>query len=284
MIIEYDKRPDATIDQKMQSLIDSIMLALNVKAGSEVEKEAKEASTTATLARKSSAEAIRDAYYAMQSSLEAKTAADTASAAATTANTAAHGALTQLDVVENVVGTLNWIAEHGQYNPTTDEHVVSGKTYFVRTGEGTPTDPYVYAAVAEPKDEDIGTYYELALDDAVSNFVATHLSLTDQGLYITLANDSGYKLLLTNTGAEIQNAEGVAVASYSSSAVIGQRDGWHQTLSDSGITFSRGEENFAYITPGKIQTPVLETTDAFYIGRYSIRYGSDDKLVIGRRR
>lgn len=29
MIIQYDKRPDATIDQKLQSLIQSIMLAFN---------------------------------------------------------------------------------------------------------------------------------------------------------------------------------------------------------------------------------------------------------------
>lgn len=32
MIINYDRRPDATVDEKLQSLIESISLALNEKA------------------------------------------------------------------------------------------------------------------------------------------------------------------------------------------------------------------------------------------------------------
>lgn len=39
MIINYDRRPDASIDQKLQSLIESISLALNEKANvSDVEE------------------------------------------------------------------------------------------------------------------------------------------------------------------------------------------------------------------------------------------------------
>ena len=32
MLISYDRRPNATVDEKMQSLVESIMLALNEKA------------------------------------------------------------------------------------------------------------------------------------------------------------------------------------------------------------------------------------------------------------
>lgn len=53
-----------------------------------------------------------------------------------------------------VTGELN----EGDYEPTEDEAVVAGKTYYARTGtEGA----YVYTAVAEPVTADIAGYYEL---------------------------------------------------------------------------------------------------------------------------
>ena len=46
MVINYDRRPDASIDQKLQSLIESISLALNEKANAnevaEIKKKIKE--------------------------------------------------------------------------------------------------------------------------------------------------------------------------------------------------------------------------------------------------
>lgn len=39
MVVNYDKRADATVDEKLESLIESIMLALNEKADiTELEK------------------------------------------------------------------------------------------------------------------------------------------------------------------------------------------------------------------------------------------------------
>lgn len=39
MVVNYDKRADATVDEKLESLIESIMLALNEKADiSELDK------------------------------------------------------------------------------------------------------------------------------------------------------------------------------------------------------------------------------------------------------
>lgn len=43
MIIDYDRRPNATVDEKLQSLIENLMLALAEKADeSEVQKLRKE--------------------------------------------------------------------------------------------------------------------------------------------------------------------------------------------------------------------------------------------------
>lgn len=43
---------------------------------------------------------------------------------------------------------------------------------------------HVYTPVVEPKKEDLGSYYELSVDEAVSTYIAMHLSLTDEGLYV----------------------------------------------------------------------------------------------------
>jgi len=47
-----------------------------------------------------------------------------------------------------------------QYEITTDTDLVSGKTYYARSGAGTTESPYTYAPVAEPNVSAIGTYYE----------------------------------------------------------------------------------------------------------------------------
>lgn len=50
-----------------------------------------------------------------------------------------------------------------EYSLTEDEEVVSGKTYYERSGTGTAGDPYTYTVVSNPQDkaEDIATWYEL---------------------------------------------------------------------------------------------------------------------------
>jgi hypothetical protein len=51
------------------------------------------------------------------------------------------------------------------YMLTSDTSIVTGKTYYTRSGSGTEQDPYVYTAVASPVIADIGTYYEQYSDD-----------------------------------------------------------------------------------------------------------------------
>lgn len=47
------------------------------------------------------------------------------------------------------------------YGITSDEAVVSGKTYYTRSGSGTTESPYVYTPVDDPKTASIASYYEV---------------------------------------------------------------------------------------------------------------------------
>ena len=154
----------------------------------------------AAAAHQAADEAVEDAAIAHQAADEAKEDAADAKNSAIRANTSANDALGQLSVVEKVVDTLNWVTEHGRYDLTTDTAVDPDKTYFVfRDG--------VYTPVAEPIAEDLGTYYELTIDEAVTNYVATHLAVTDAGLWVTL-DDHGYKVLIANDGVYIYDYAG----------------------------------------------------------------------------
>lgn len=280
---------------------------------------------------------------AMAAARDARSYADSAQKDATRANTAATGALNGLATVEDVVGTLNWIAEHGEYVPTVDTEVKSGKQYylygyesnvlpypyedtskesngitFTDNGDGTITASGTATANADfgverqnqgtalylddgrpyhlsgcPEGGSTSTYYmfishtgtggaqlygndtgegldfeavgnertgvwiriasgatvnnltispnlsappvpienptgdpsaqgwyELSIDAAVSNYIATHLALTEEGLFLTM-DENGYKLKLTSQGANIVDPTGAVIATYSDQTIIG---------------------------------------------------------------
>ena len=142
---------------------------------------------------------------------EAETAAGEARDSAATANRAANGALTQLSVVEDVVGTLNWISEHGTYVLSQDTEVVPGKHYFTRNGDS-------YDIVLDPSgDPSSEGYFELSgIDEAVTNYVSTHLSLTNAGLWVVNDNRS-YKILLAADGMKVYDSQGNLVATFGES-------------------------------------------------------------------
>lgn len=168
-------------------------------AASSAQASANAAQNSANAAGAAAAQAISDAA--------------TASASATRANTSANSALAQLGTVEDVLGTVSWIAEHGTYSPTADVQVDASKVYYERSGSGTASDPYMYSEVAEPTASGLPSYYELTVDQALSRFVASHLALTDVGLYV-LKDGNGYKALLSNSGMSVIDPSGRAVATY----------------------------------------------------------------------
>ena len=173
------------------------------------------ATTIATGAQRSAEIANAAAESAQESAAIAAEAATEAMASATTANTAANGALTQLSVVEDVVGVLTWISNHGVYTASTDTEVMPGKFYFTRSGSA---GSYTYTVVTNPTgNPSTQGYYELSsVDEAVSNYVASHLALTNAGLWV-IKDNQGYKSLMANDGMKIYDATGNLVATFGES-------------------------------------------------------------------
>lgn len=68
-----------------------------------------------------------------------------------------------------------------KYQLTSDVALVSGKTYYTRSGSGTSGSPYVYTAVASPDVSDIATYYEVKTDGSHTlNFIIAEKSAVMQ--------------------------------------------------------------------------------------------------------
>ena len=172
---------------------------------------------------------------------QAKESANIAEQQAISATNSANNALTQLSTVEDVVDTLNWITNHGTMTSQAGQEFDPLKVYFVldQDGDYVVADTH-YSLVTEPVAEDIDSYYCLTIDEAVSNYVASHLSLTNAGLYV-LKDGSGYKVLVANTEVAIQNPSGATVASYGETAVTGQNaSGYSRTeVSGSGLQVIR---------------------------------------------
>lgn len=215
------------------------------------DRTANAAQVTADAAQETANSALTDAQRAAEaadaaeaSATAAQASAEQAEESAETAHTAATSALTGLATVEDVVGTLNWISEHGTYAATSDTEVLPGKLYFIRTGSGTEADPYVYTVVDNPTGDPAALgYYELAgVDEAVANYVSTHLALTDEGLYV-LSDGSGWRVLVSNDNVSIVSDTGTTVASYGSDIIMGDPNGQNYMKISStgfGVTMDGG--------------------------------------------
>lgn len=185
------------------------------------------------------------AESAKVSAQEAKVSANEAKESAIEANNHANSALTQLSVVEDVVDTLNWITAHGIYIVTSDTEVVEGKYYFEATQVSSPsgnpreqnyfeynsttqkyvltTDTTVTSGKTYYLIEQVTTtitdptgYLELeSVDEAMADYVQSHLALTDEGLYV-LKDRQGYKILLAYDGMYVYDNTGALVATYGS--------------------------------------------------------------------
>lgn len=104
---------------------------------------------------------------------------------------------------------------------------------------------YEYQIVENPTgDPSAQGYYELNTSDAVKTYVQSHLSLTNDGLYV-LKDGSGWKVLVKNDGVEIQNETGNAVAEYGASIRLGLTTLGHIILSSSGLEVKNGNDSLA---------------------------------------
>ena len=222
-------------------------LAGNVSAPPTDDTTAKAAKALANRAaedagRAKTAADIAESYAtsAQASAARAEGAAGDAQTSATQANTAANGALEGLSTVQDVIGVLDWASKNAEYTPTSDTEITPGKTYWTRSGAGTEADPYVYTPVVNPVIADIGTYYEISgVDEAMADYINSHLALTDEGLYV-LADNSEWKVLIASDGVYIQNSAGQTVGEFSKDGIrLGDVNGMnYMSITSGGLSLT----------------------------------------------
>lgn len=239
------------------------------------------------------------------------------------AQQSAETAVTQLSIVENVVGTVNWIAEHGYYVLSTDSTVSPYKTYYTiiatavsmpvgnplanryyeRSGTGTADNPYIYtlsedttvdalktyytvvaSVVASPTGSPLAnSYYELMINEAVTQYVGTHLALSNEGLLLFASAGAG-SMLLSTDGVTIKNANGNTVGQYGEGAVIGDTNGSHISIVNGTINFWQGDENnadnrVAYVTGQEMHIPRVVVVQSIQMGSWKWQTDEDDPIL-----
>ena len=225
-------------------------------------------------------EILEDAVEAKQDAKEAHDAADAASKDATSAYNSASQAINQLGVVENIVGVLEFISQHGVYEETIDQApiadkwyfrqigtvadpryevvnqplptdyiltqdtaVITGKTYYTRSG----TSPnYTYAEVENPVDADIATYYEYTNSPALHGFYEiTDVDSSIQNYvssHLALVGNSIY-LQNGNTRVEVSTTEGLTLRNASGAVIANYgKNTTLGNLSTYGIKIGEGPE------------------------------------------
>jgi hypothetical protein len=195
--------------------------------------KANAAQKIAVTAQKTADGAVEDAERAKNAADDAERSAASAQVSANNANEYASRALSGLSTVQSVAETLTWITQHGTMTLTTDTALDPTHVYFVQDAEGDYVVGNVhYSVVAEPKAADLATYYVLSIDESLNNYVATHLALTSEGLWV-VPDSSGYKVLISTGVSEIYSdagmyvvgADGVIVARFSTSRTTIMGDG-----------------------------------------------------------
>lgn len=271
----------------------------------EADKKAAEAKYLAVDAADAAVKADIAAQDAVASAETASTAAQIAQESATSAYNSANTALTQLGVVEDVVGVLDLLAKNGVYEQTTDLEVVPNKwyfertgtapdykysiapsvsftyfltsdvsinpdkTYYARSGSGTTDDPYYYTVVDSPVVADIGTYYE---NTNQNYYVLTNIDSAIQNYvssHLVLAGDSLF-LQNSNTRLELNTQTGMILYDQTGAKVAKY-----------GTDAVIGDERFFHI----VITPNYNSTGIGRISFYSnpsteVAYISGNKLYI----
>lgn len=194
--------------------------------------------------------------------------AEDAKANAEIAQQSADTAVSQLSIVENVVGVLDLVSKNGTYDLTQDTEVVPDKWYFTRSG----TSPnYVYSVVNNPSgDPNAQGWYELTgIDEAIRNYVSSQLVVDDSGLWLKTAGMQTKVLLSATDGVVLYGADGTQVGKYGATAQIGNPYAFHISMSGTRLGFWKGDESvasneIAYISGQKLyitQSVVLQQMD-----------------------
>lgn len=246
----------------------------------------------AKVAADSASKAQQNADIAFKYANDAQDSADSARASAETA-------LVDLSLVEDVLGTVEWIAMHGYYELSQDTEVNEIKIYYTVTGtavatpSGNPHDNLYYElsngvytltadttvvtgktyytvnAIVVPNP--IGSpvtnnYYELNIDESVQQYIATHLALTNDGLRVT---DGGASSLLINTnGVTIRGADGNIIGQYGQGAIIGNTTSYHLEITGQRLSFMNASTEVAYMTGDKLYIPRVVVVNSMQAGNW----------------
>ena len=188
------------------------------------------------------------------------------------AQQSAETAVSQLSIVENVVGVLDLISKHGNYQLTDDTEVVPDKWYFTRSG----TSPnYVYTVVTDPSgNPNAQGFYEVTgIDEAIQNYVSSQLVVDTDGLWLQTAGVQSKVLLSATDGVVLFGANGHVIGRYGSTAQIGDSNYFHIEMDGTELGFYDGVNKVAYISNQQLyitQSVVLEQMD---LGRTVLDYG-----------
>ena len=207
-------------------------------AATAAQDSADAAAASAASAVSSAETAAGAAEQAVSDAADAKAAAESAQDSAGEAFDSAQSALAQLGFIEDVVGVLNWISEHATYVQTTDTEVEPGKFYFSKSGD-------IYSFVVNPTGNPAqqGWYEVDDIDDTVSNYVASHLVLTNSGLYV-ISDSSKYRVLLASDGMKVYDPSGNLVSTFGESI----------EFSSSRVQYIGNEDTFVAFFPQSGQT------------------------------
>ena len=255
MIVDYNRSPNITEEERLASFQDSVQRALDelTQMLSDIDTpEKKGLVEKIEVVSQNTANARQRAVYSQGIAEEAQTMADSAGQAAQTAwnyadeaqgsartaNRAANNALTQVSIVEDVAGTLQWIQEHGSYVETSDTEVTTGKIYFVYNQTAQDYEPIV--SPDPEKNPYAEGWYELDISDSQADFIMAHLAVTTRGLWVLPSGigsgttpasgeaqadsdarqGSGYKALLSSTGLMIYDGSGQLVSTFGENIIF----------------------------------------------------------------
>lgn len=218
-------------------------------AAATADSKADAASSAASRAESSASAASAAATRAEGKADDAAAAASAAQASASNASEYAARALGNLASVESVAETLAWITTHGTMALTQDQQLDPTHVYFIQDNNGDYTVGGTrYSIVTEPDADDLSTYYELSIDQSLNNYVATHLAVDGEGLW--LLPDAGGDKVLIATGAgstyttagtyiigKVNNVDKVLAQFLATGATVGNIDGAHSVIDANGQRF-----------------------------------------------
>lgn len=223
--------------------------------------------------------------------------AENAQNSANSAYDSATRALSQLGIVEDIIGVLSLVAENGTYertqddtplpdkwyftyngtvyevatNPTfeyvltADTTIVQDKPYYTRSGSGTEEEPYVYTPVVTPVQADIGTYYEY------TNWNYYELTGIDQ----TIQNYVSSHLVLAGDSLFLQTSSGEGTTRLELNTQNGMTlyDQTGSKVAQYGTETIIGNENGFYVK-------IDGTEIGFYQQAQKVAYINGNKLYI----